>query len=47
MYSKATGRSCTRCEAILDVQTAVAVQDQVEALGRRLSMLLQDEEVQK
>lgn len=44
---EATGRFCTRCGAILDVQTAVAVQDEIEGLDDKFSTLLQDEEVQK
>ncbi len=47
MCSKATGRFCTRCGAILDVQTAVAVQDEMESLDGKLSTILQDEDVQR
>ncbi len=42
-----TGRSCTRCGAILDVQTAGAMQDEIEGLDEKFSALLQDEDVQK
>ena len=47
MHSKATGRSCTRCEAILVVQTVVVMQDEVERPDEKFSTLLQDEDVQK
>ncbi|MFQ6060723.1 MAG: hypothetical protein ACE5KV_05440 [Thermoplasmata archaeon] len=45
--SKATGKSCTNCGAILDVQTVVAMQDEIGSLDERFSTLLRDEEVQK
>lgn len=47
IIGKATGRFCTRCGAILDVQTTVAVQDEIQGLDEKFSTLLQDEEVQK
>ncbi len=45
--NKATGKFCNRCGAILDVQTAVAMQDEIEGLDEKFSALLQDEDVQK
>ena len=45
--SKATGRFWTLCGAILDVQTAVAIQNETEGLDKKFSTLLQDEVVQR
>lgn len=45
--NKATGKFCTRCGAVLDVQTAVAMQEEIKDLDEKFSRLLQDEEVQK
>ena len=47
LVNKATGKFCNRCGAILDVQTAVAMQDEIEGLDEKFSTLLQDEDVQK
>jgi site-specific recombinase XerD len=47
LTNKATGKFCSRCGAILDVQTAVAMQDEIESLDGKFSTLLQDDEVQK
>jgi integrase len=47
LVNKATGKFCNRCGAILDVQTAVAMQDEIEGLDNKFSSLLQDEDVQK
>ena len=47
LTNKATGKFCNRCGAILDVQTAVAMQDEIEGLDEKFSALLQDEDVQK
>jgi len=47
MYSKATGRFCTKCGAILDIQTAAALQDEMESVDGKLSTILQDEDVQR
>jgi integrase len=47
LVNKATGKFCNRCGAILDVQTAVAMQDEIGNLDERFSALLQDEDVQK
>ena len=38
--SKATGRFRTRCGAILDIQTAVAVQDRMENPDEMFSLVL-------
>ena len=35
LINKATGRSCSRSGAILDVQTAGAMQDEIEGLDGR------------
>ncbi|MCK4456267.1 MAG: hypothetical protein KAW39_00850 [Thermoplasmata archaeon] len=45
--SEATGRFCTRFGAILDMQTAGAMQDEIEGLDEKLSTLLHDEDVQR
>ncbi len=37
MCSKATGRFLTRCGAVLDVKTAVAMQDEIEDLDERFA----------
>jgi len=42
---KATGRFCTKCGAILYIQTAAALQDEMESLDGKLSTILQDEDV--
>jgi site-specific recombinase XerD len=47
LTNKATGKFCSRCGAILDVRTAVAMQDEIESLDGKFSTLLQDDEVQK
>ncbi|MCJ2563219.1 MAG: tyrosine-type recombinase/integrase [Candidatus Thermoplasmatota archaeon] len=47
LVNKATGKFCNRCGAILDVQTAMAMQDEIEGLDEKFSTLLQDEDVQK
>ena len=44
--SKATGRFCTRCGAILVVQTAVALQDETEGLDEKFSTPLKDKDIQ-
>jgi hypothetical protein len=46
-HFETTGKFCSRCGAILDVQTAVAMQDEIESLDGKFSALLEDEEVQK
>ncbi len=35
------------CGAILDIQTAVVMQDEIEGPGEKFSTLLQDEDVQR
>ncbi|MHA2266013.1 MAG: tyrosine-type recombinase/integrase, partial [Candidatus Thorarchaeota archaeon] len=47
LANKATGKFCMRCGAILDVQTAVAMQDEMKSLDEKFSTLLKDEDVQK
>lgn len=47
MCSKATGRFCTRRGAILDVQTAVVMQYEIEGPDEKISTLLQNEDVQR
>ncbi len=47
VHSKATGRFFTKCGAILDIQTAAALQDEMESLDGNLSTILQDEDVQR
>lgn len=47
LINKATGRFCTRCGAVLDLETAMAVTDEAKGLDDRLSLLLQDSEVQE
>jgi integrase/recombinase XerD len=47
LTNKATGKFCMRCGAILDVQTAVAMQDEIKNLDEKFSILLQDGDVQK
>jgi len=45
--NKATGQFCIRCGAVLDVSTAVAMQDQLQDLDQKFSRLLRDEKVQE
>ena len=47
MINKATGKFCMRCGSVLDLETAVALQDEIKSVDEKLSTLLQDEEVQK
>ena len=47
MSNKATGKFCSRCGAVLDVSTAVAVQDRVRDLDEKFSQLLRDKKVQE
>jgi integrase len=44
--NKATGRFCTRCGAVLDIETAVTMQDEIKKLDEIFAELLQDPEVQ-
>ena len=44
---KATGRHCTKGGAILDVQTAVALHDEINGLDERFSTLLKDKDIQR
>lgn len=47
LVNKATGRFCNRCGAVLDIQTAVAMQDEIHKLDDKFSKLLQDNKVQE
>ena len=47
MSNKATGKFCSRCGAVLDVSTAVAVQDRMQDLDEKFSELLRDKKVQE
>ena len=47
MINKATGKFCMRCGSVLDLETAVTLQDEIKDVDEKLSKLLQDEEVQK
>ncbi|MCK4444440.1 MAG: tyrosine-type recombinase/integrase, partial [Thermoplasmata archaeon] len=47
LTNKGTGRFCIRCGAVLDIRTAVALQDEMRTLDEKFSTLLQDEDVQK
>lgn len=46
LINKATGKFCTRCAAVLDVETALAMQDEMEKLDEKFSKLLEDKKVQ-
>jgi len=47
LVNKATGRFCTRCGAVLDISTAVTMQDKVKELDEKFSRLLRDDKVQE
>lgn len=47
IIGKATGRFYTRCGVILNVQTTVTLQDEMDDLDEKFSTVLQDEDVQK
>lgn len=47
LVNKATGRFCTRCGAVLDLETAVSYQDEIKKLDDQFSKVLSDEKVQK
>lgn len=47
LTNKATGKFCTRCGAVLDMRTAVVLQDEMRDLDGKFAALLQDKEVQK
>lgn len=47
LINKATGKFCMRCGSVLDLQTAVTVQDEIKDIDEKFSKLLQDEEIQK
>jgi len=47
LINKATGKFCMRCGSVLDLETAVTMQDEIKGMDEKLSNLLRDEEVQK
>ncbi len=47
LSNKATGKFCSRCGGILDIQTAVSMQEEIKRRDEKFSKLLQDEETQK
>lgn len=47
LINKATGKFCMRCGSVLDLQTAVTIQDEIKGIDEKFSRLLQDEEIQK
>ncbi len=47
LNNKATGRFCNRCGSVLDLQTAVNLQDEIREMDEKFSRLLEDEKVQK
>lgn len=42
-----TSRFCTRCGAVLDVGTAIAMEEEMKSFDEKLATLLQDEKVRK
>lgn len=47
MMNKATGRFCSRCGAVLDVETAIRMQDEMKEIDDKFSKVLEDKEVQR
>jgi len=47
LINKATGKFCMRCGAVLDIGTAVTMQDKVRELDEKFSRLLSDRSVQE
>ncbi len=45
--NKATSKFCSRCGGVLDIQTAVTMQEEIRMMDEKFSKLLQDEETQK
>ncbi|MDI6917876.1 MAG: DUF3435 domain-containing protein, partial [Thermoplasmatales archaeon] len=45
--NKATGKFCTRCGVVLDLQTALTLQDEMKKMDEKFSKLLQNKGVQK
>jgi integrase len=45
--NKATGRFCIRCGAVLDIDTAIQMQDEIKKIDDKFSKLLEDEEVKE
>lgn len=44
--NKSSSKFCNRCGAVLDVQTAVAMQNEIEKVDEQLAKLLEDDKVQ-
>jgi integrase/recombinase XerD len=47
LMNKATGKFCARCGAVLDIGTAVGMQEKVKELDEKFSRLLSDRSVQE
>ncbi len=47
LMNKATGKFCMRCGAVLDVETALTMQEKVKDLDEKFSKLLSDHSVQE
>lgn len=47
LTNKATSKFCSHCGGILDIQTAVTMQEEIKKMDEKFSKLLQDEETQK
>lgn len=43
--NKSTGKFCIRCGAVLDLETAIAMEDKMKGLDEKLSSLLDDKDV--
>lgn len=47
LVNKATGKFCTRCGCVLDLETALTMQETVERMDEKFAKLLEDKGVQK
>ncbi|MEW5760187.1 MAG: site-specific integrase [Candidatus Thermoplasmatota archaeon] len=47
LINKATGKFCTRCGSVLDLDTAMKMQDEIKDMDEKFSRLLQDKEIQE
>ena len=47
LTNTATGKFCSRCGGVLDIQTAVTMQEEIKEMDEKFSKLLQDEETQR
>jgi integrase len=47
LINKAIGKFCMRCGSVLDLDTAITMQDTMKEMDEKFSRLLQDEEIQK